>query len=127
MFINFKMQGEEIAKELKRSHKITSVLIHGDQSQMDRMKAFEKMRLMKIKVIIASDLLSRGVDLPDVKRVINFDVPLTQAEFFHRIGRSGRFGTKGQALSLICPQELNYLPYLRQLLASMEEISADSL
>ena len=94
---------------------------------MDRMKAFEKMRLMKIKVIIASDLLSRGVDLPDVKRVINFDMPLTQAEFFHRIGRSGRFGTKGQGLSLICPQELNYLPYLSQLLDLMKEISADSL
>ena len=71
------MQGEEISKELKRVHKISSVFIHGDQSQLDRMKSFEKMRLLKIKVIIASDLLSRGIDLPDVKRVINFDMPLT--------------------------------------------------
>ena len=50
------------------------------------------MRLMKLNLILASDLLSRGVDLPDVKLVINFDMPLTLAEFFHRIGRSGRFG-----------------------------------
>lgn len=77
VFINFKMQGEEIAKELKRAHKISSVFIHGDLNQNDRIKAFEKMRLMKIKVIIASDLLSRGIDLPEVKLVINFDMPLT--------------------------------------------------
>jgi ATP-dependent RNA helicase RhlE len=71
------MQGEEIQRELKRIHKVTSVFIHGDMNQNDRIKAFEKMRLLKIRVIIASDLLSRGVDLPDVKRVINFDMPLT--------------------------------------------------
>ena len=61
------------------------------------------MRLMKLNLILASDLLSRGVDLPDVKLVINFDLPLTQAEFFHRIGRSGRFGASGTAMSLITP------------------------
>ena len=59
------------------------------------------MRLMRLNLILASDLLARGVDLPDVRLVINFDMPLSQAEFFHRIGRSGRFGSKGTALSFV--------------------------
>ena len=56
---------------------------------------------MQIKVILSTDLLSRGIDLPDVSLVINFDMPLTEAEYFHRIGRTGRFGREGIALSII--------------------------
>jgi superfamily II DNA/RNA helicase len=65
------------------------------------MKAFEKMRLMKLNLVISTDLLARGVDLPEVRLVVNFDMPLTQAEFLHRIGRSGRFGAEGMALSFL--------------------------
>jgi len=53
------------------------------------------MRLMQIKVILSTDLLSRGIDLPDVKTVINFDMPSIEDELRHRIGRSGRFGRNG--------------------------------
>jgi superfamily II DNA/RNA helicase len=77
------------------------------------------MRLMKLNLILATDLLSRGVDLPDVKLVINFDLPLTSAEFFHRIGRSGRFGAQGTAISLLTEHDLNSLPYLQTLLPTM--------
>jgi superfamily II DNA/RNA helicase len=78
------------------------------------------MRLMKLNLILASDLLSRGVDLPDVKLVINFDMPLTQAEYFHRIGRSGRFGAAGLALSLITNVELKSYHYIDKLLPTMQ-------
>ncbi len=81
---------------------------------------------MKLNLILASDLLSRGIDLPDVKFVINFDMPLTQAEFFHRIGRSGRFGASGTAMSLMTPLELSSYPYLQSLLPSMQQFT-DSL
>jgi ATP-dependent RNA helicase RhlE len=70
---------------------------------------------MKIQVILATDILSRGIDLPDVRYVVNFDMPLSQAEFFHRIGRSGRFGSLGAALSFITPQEMSQLAYVRPL------------
>lgn len=59
------------------------------------------MRLMHIKIILSTDLLSRGIDLPDVRYVVNFDMPMNEAEFKHRIGRSGRFGRLGVALSLV--------------------------
>ena len=71
------------------------------------MKAFEKMRLMQIKVILSTDLLSRGIDLPDVNYVVNFDMPYSEAEFMHRVGRCGRFGRLGMALSLVTDLDLN--------------------
>ena len=82
------------------------MFIHGDQSQEDRNKNFEKMRVMHIKVILSTDLLSRGIDLPDVKLVINFDLPFNEAEFFHRIGRTGRFGKRGVALSFVTERDI---------------------
>ncbi len=103
IFINHKVQGEQLVSHLRQKHKAPTVYFHGDQSQEDRVKAFEKLRLMEIKVVLATDLLARGIDLPDVKYVVNFDMPMSEAEFKHRIGRTGRFGRSGLALSLISP------------------------
>ena len=64
------------------------------------------MRLMKIKYILSTDLLSRGIDLPDVKLVINFDMPISEAEYFHRIGRTGRFGKHGLSVSILSDCDL---------------------
>jgi ATP-dependent RNA helicase UAP56/SUB2 len=61
--------------------------------------AFDKMRLLKLKVILSTDLMSRGVDLPEVSMVLNYDMPVSHAQYLHRIGRAGRFGLKGLALS----------------------------
>lgn len=83
------------------------------------MKAFEKMRLMKLNLVISTDLLARGVDLPEVRLVVNFDMPLTHAEFLHRIGRSGRFGTEGMALSFLQETDLT-LGYIADLLRNKE-------
>ena len=106
VFINFRHQGEQMVKDLKKMHGIGAVFIHGEQSQHDRMKAFEKMRLMKLNLVISTDLLARGVDLPEVRYVINYDMPLTHAEFLHRIGRSGRFGAEGVAVCFIQETDL---------------------
>eukprot|EP00347_Sterkiella_histriomuscorum_P016558 403352736 len=90
--------------------------IQQDSFQEDRIKAFEKMRLMQIKVILSTDLLSRGIDLPDVKYVINFDMPLNEAEFKHRIGRSGRFGRLGISISLISAIERQKFKYIEEMI-----------
>jgi len=119
VFINFRHHGDDLAKELKRKHGISAVFIHGEQTQHDRMKAFEKMRLMKLNLVISTDLLARGVDLPEVRLVVNFDMPLTHAEFLHRIGRSGRFGTEGMALSFLQETDLT-LGYIADLLRNKE-------
>lgn len=75
------------------------------------------MRVLQIKLILSTDLLSRGIDLPDVKLVVNFDMPLSEAEFFHRVGRTGRFGKGGMAVSLITKKDLA-LPFIQKLLDS---------
>ncbi len=64
------------------------------------------MRLLQINVILSTDLMSRGIDLPDVRVVFNFDMPMTESEFFHRVGRSGRFGKEGSAISFITTKDI---------------------
>ena len=66
------------------------------------------MRVLKLRCIIATDLISRGIDLPDVRVVVNIDTPLTEAELVHRVGRSGRFGGHGLAFNLVtAPEQAN--------------------
>jgi ATP-dependent RNA helicase DDX6/DHH1 len=81
--------------------KVLSVYLNSEQTQEERIAAFDKMRALKLKTVIATDLLARGVDLPDVRLVINMDIPTTWEELVHRIGRAGRFGTPGLAFNLI--------------------------
>ena len=76
---------------------------------------------MQIKLIMSTDLLSRGIDLPDVRFVVNFDMPLSEAEYFHRIGRTGRFGKNGIAVSFITERDLKE-PYISKLVKTMNEI-----
>ena len=80
---------------------IPCVFFHGDQTQKDRIKAMSKMRRLRIKVILTTDLLARGVDLPKVNIVINFDASSNQNQYLHRIGRTGRFGVNGVAISFL--------------------------
>lgn len=67
------------------------------------------MRALKLKVVIATNLLARGVDLPDVRLVINLDVPVTWEELVHRVGRAGRFGSIGLAFNLTAPADIDQL------------------
>lgn len=69
------------------------------------MITFDKMRLLKINCIVATDLIARGVDLPDVQLVVNFDVPPLEQELIHRIGRAGRFGASGLAINFVVQGE----------------------
>ena len=60
------------------------------------------MRVLKLRCVIATDLIARGIDLPDVRVVVNIDTPLTEQELVHRVGRTGRFGGRGLAFNLVC-------------------------
>ena len=85
---------------------IKAVEIHGDRTQGQREAALESFRTGKTSVLVATDVASRGIDVPDVAHVIQFDLPTTSAEFdsyVHRIGRTGRAGKSGRATSLFVP------------------------
>ena len=106
-------------KVKKGDNCLRSVFLNSDQTQQDRMIAFDKMRTLKLRCVVSTDLMSRGVDLPDVQIVINLDLPQTKSsgnwpELVHRIGRAGRFGSEALAINFIQPEELESSAKLQQ-------------
>ncbi len=100
VFIRTKHGAEEVARELFDSgFKATS--IHGNKSQSQRESALRKFRSSEMNVLIATDVAARGIDVKDISHVINFDQPATYDDYVHRIGRTGRAGKKGHALTFV--------------------------
>jgi superfamily II DNA/RNA helicase len=75
--------------------------IHGDKNQSARQRALGKFKDDQIKILVATDVAARGLDIPDVTHVINYDIPATYDDYVHRIGRTGRAGKKGKALTFV--------------------------
>ena len=89
--------------------KITSSAIHGNKSQGARIKALEDFKSGAIRVLVATDIAARGIDIDQLPHVINFELPNVPEDYVHRIGRTGRAGNKGEAISLVCVDENEYL------------------
>ncbi len=75
--------------------------IHGNKSQSQRSRALKKLKNNEVQVLLATDVASRGIDIEDLTHVINYDVPETYNDYIHRIGRTGRAGKKGTALTFV--------------------------
>lgn len=104
IFYNQKSKGEELSSDL-RSYDMSAVFIHGDLSQDQRQLIYQQIKKLNVKIIITTDLLSRGIDLTAVNLVINFDMPYTDVDYYHRVGRTGRFFSNGIVFSLIQDNE----------------------
>ncbi len=78
-----------------------SEAIHGNKSQPQRQRALEAFKQAKVKILVATDVAARGIDIPNVSHVINFELPMCYEDYIHRIGRTGRAGKKGIALTFI--------------------------
>ena len=100
VFIRTKHGTEEVAVELFRSG-FKAGSIHGNKSQSQRESALRKFRSNELNVLVATDVAARGIDVKDISHVINFDQPATYDEYVHRIGRTGRAGKKGFALTFV--------------------------
>ena len=83
---------------------ITSVAIHGNKTQPQRQRALRSFKNQEVRVLVATDVAARGLDIPNVSHVINFDQPATYEDYIHRIGRTGRGGAKGKAFTFITPR-----------------------
>jgi len=83
----------------KMGHKVAS--IHGDKPQSKRQRALDDFKKEKINILVATDVAARGLDIPDVSHVINYDIPMTYEDYIHRIGRTGRANKKGIALTFV--------------------------
>ena len=104
VFVRKKQEADEVAKELNLSGLKTSV-IHGDKSSGGRTRALEAFKDRKVRVLVATDIACRGLDIPNLEVVINFDIPHVTGDFLHRIGRTGRAGKRGLAITLVSPKE----------------------
>ncbi|MCT7460961.1 DEAD/DEAH box helicase [Aliarcobacter cryaerophilus] len=96
--------------------KITSAAIHGNKSQGARTKALDDFKAGTVRVLVATDIAARGIDIDQLPHVINFELPNVPEDYVHRIGRTGRAGNKGEAISLVCIDEHDYLLAIEKLI-----------
>ena len=95
---------------------INSAAIHGNKSQGARTKALANFKSNKIRVLVATDIAARGIDIDMLPHVVNFELPNVPEDYVHRIGRTGRAGREGEALSLVCVDENDYLRGIERLI-----------
>ena len=95
---------------------INSAAIHGNKSQGARTKALANFKANKIRVLVATDIAARGIDIDMLPHVVNFELPNVPEDYVHRIGRTGRAGREGEALSLVCVDENDYLRGIERLI-----------
>ena len=114
IFCNRKMDVDVVAKSLK-SHGFNAAPIHGDLEQSQRMKTLDAFREGELHLLVASDVAARGLDIPAVSHVFNFDVPSHPEDYVHRIGRTGRAGRQGKAFTIAVPSDAKYLAAIQSL------------
>ena len=102
VFVDTKRESDVLARQL-RDAGIPAALMHGDRSQKDREKALRSLRERKVRVLVATNVAARGLDIEDVSHVVNYDIPRTVDEYVHRIGRTARADESGSALILVGP------------------------
>ncbi|MGA0559903.1 DEAD/DEAH box helicase [Larkinella sp. VNQ87] len=115
VFVRTKVRAERVLKALERVS-IVSQTIHGDKEQRDRLQVLNQFRTGVVKVLIATDVSARGIDIPNVDYVINYDLPEQPENYVHRVGRTGRGTQKGQAFSFCSPEEKPMLDEIEQFL-----------
>jgi ATP-dependent RNA helicase RhlE len=117
VFTRTKHGADRLAKQLILSG-LRSAVIHGNKSQMARTKALDAFKAGEVRVLVATDVAARGIDIESLPHVVNFDLPNIPEDYVHRIGRTGRAGNQGHALSLVCIDELPFLKNIEQLIQS---------
>ena len=95
---------------------ISAMAIHGNKSQTARTKALADFKKGEMQVLVATDIAARGIDIDQLPHVVNFEVPNVPEDYVHRIGRTGRAGTKGEAISLVCVDENGFLRDIERLI-----------
>ena len=117
VFTRTKHGANKLTKKLIKAN-ISASAIHGNKSQGARTKALASFKKGLVEVLVATDIAARGLDIPLLPHVVNFELPNVPEDYVHRIGRTGRAGAKGEALSLVCIDEKLYLRDIENLLGS---------
>jgi superfamily II DNA/RNA helicase len=115
VFCNRKSDVDVVAKSLQR-HGFNAAPIHGDLDQRFRMQTLDRFKSGEVPLLVASDVAARGLDIPAVSHVFNYEPPRHAEDYVHRIGRTGRAGRKGEAFTLIAPEDAKSLAAIERLI-----------
>lgn len=116
VFTRTKHGADRLSKKLTQNG-ISALAIHGNKSQNVRTRTLAKFKDGSVQVLVATDIAARGIDISNLPQVVNFDLPLVPEDYVHRIGRTGRAGALGEAVSLVCVDEHKQLLDIEKLLA----------
>jgi superfamily II DNA/RNA helicase len=117
IFCNRKRDVAILLKSLQK-HGFNAGALHGDMDQMSRMATLDAFREGRIQFLAASDVAARGLDIPDVSHIFNFDVPWQSDDYVHRIGRTGRAGKEGRSLTIVTPDDIRQLKDIEKMLGA---------
>ena len=123
-FVRTKHGASRLARQLEKDGLIAES-IHGDKTQQARLEALSKFKEGKLQVLVATDVAARGLDVDDLPLVINYELPHTPEDYVHRIGRTGRAGNSGEAISFVAPDEEKYLVEIERMLK--KKVSVESV
>jgi ATP-dependent RNA helicase RhlE len=118
VFVKTKLSANHLAKHLDNKGKKVAA-IHGDKTQAMRTNAISDFKDGTIQILIATDIVARGLDIKELPVVVNYDLPKVKEDYIHRIGRTGRAGLKGQAVSLVSAEEFEELKTIERLLKQL--------
>jgi ATP-dependent RNA helicase RhlE len=122
VFCRTKHGADRVVRNLTKI-RIDAAAIHGDKSQVQRQRALQSFKEKRIRVLVATDIAARGIDIDKLNYVINYDIPNEAETYVHRIGRCGRAGEKGQSISICEPEENVYTKDIEKLIKqSIKEI-----
>lgn len=125
LFSRTKHGADKIARNLKKHH-INSAAIHGDKAQNNRQKVLRMFKAGELRVLVATDIAARGIDIQKLKYVINYDIPNVAEDYVHRIGRSGRAGEDGNSISICEPEENVYIRDIEKLINLKIQVLKDN-
>jgi ATP-dependent RNA helicase RhlE len=120
VFCKTKRGSDRVGRHLDTAG-VRSAVIHGNKSQSARTRALDGFRAGRVRVLVATDIASRGLDIAELPLVVNYDLPLVAEDYIHRIGRTGRAGQPGRAVSLVSAADLGLLKDIQRLLPSAIE------
>ncbi|NXN92968.1 DDX43 helicase, partial [Rhinopomastus cyanomelas] len=121
IFVGRKLRVDDIASEFGLQG-IPAASLHGDREQCDREQALDDFRTGRVRILVATDLASRGLDVHDITHVFNFDFPHNIEEYVHRVGRTGRAGRTGVAITLITQNDWRFAPELIEMLQRSNQV-----
>jgi superfamily II DNA/RNA helicase len=121
IFVNSKLGAARLARSFERDGLVTAAL-HGDKSQDERLKALAAFKQGEVQLLVATDVAARGLDIVDLPAVFNFDVPFNAEDYVHRIGRTGRAGASGLAVTLVARDDARLVADIEKLIKKKIEI-----